>query len=429
MQESDISEQFFTTVGPVRSLSNAGSGPVEFQFEPSPVHLSDLSQCYLNLSVKMKRVDGSNLEHRTGVTPAQYTDRDSLTFTADNAGNDAKASCANNLFHTLFSEVELKLNGNRIERVVDYPYVAFLSTLLGFDDKHKENALGGLQGWYVDQQNKHDSADNTALNKRIQHMLLNGREAHFKGRLCLGTMDMGPQLIPNHMKIEVLLTRKDPNFVLIDHGTGAIKNTYTFELTNATLDLKRVGLYPEALQAYEEQLKTGVDFHFLKTDCKAFVQPPQTNDILLENMFAGQVPKSVLVAMTGNAAYHGQVEKNPFHFRHFDVNTASLLVNGTQFPGPDGYRLAMSNHKFVAPYLDIYRHTHVFHGLTKQEYAQGTFFLMFDLSGCDDESGVVAGRFFFDKALEEAVTLLALATTPVSFKIDNQRNIHMNYTP
>ena len=296
------------------------------QVEPSAYHLTDLSQAYLSLSVKVKKGDG-DVQHCTNLTDEHYANRDSINFSQTTEGEpgypgaDAKLSCANSWFHSIFSEIEIKLNGVTVERISDYPFVSYFQTLLGFDNDAKKLALPHLIGWHDDKEGLYDSASNPAHRKRIKNLLLNSKPAHMKGRLCLGVMDTGV-LIPNHCPIEIILTKKQPSFALIDTSSTESDPPpdYRIEITEAHLEVRRVGLTPTALKAYEDKLQQGMEFHFTKSVCKTHVQPGGGSDILVDNLFSGDVPKSVLIAFLPNDVYHGNLYKNPYAFLHKNIN-------------------------------------------------------------------------------------------------------------
>ena len=51
-----------------------------------------------------------------------------------------------------------------------------------------------------------------------------------------------------------------------------------------------------------------------------------------ENLFLGQLPKRIVIGMVENTALNGDKDKNPYKFKHFDVNYLALHVDGKQIP-------------------------------------------------------------------------------------------------
>ncbi len=51
-----------------------------------------------------------------------------------------------------------------------------------------------------------------------------------------------------------------------------------------------------------------------------------------ENLFLGTLPKSIILAMTENSAFSGAYNKNPFAFKHFNLEFMALYRDGIQIP-------------------------------------------------------------------------------------------------
>ena len=326
-----IESDYFERISPVRSLDNS-SGPIEFNLEPSPLHLTDLSQSYLSISVKVKR-DGNAVEHCLSLTPSQITDPSTINFSATTGagapGDDTALSCVNNLMHALFSQVSLYLNNVLVERISDYNFTSYVQTLLGFDKEAKKSAIQHLFGYYDDQPGKFQDKANTAHRERIKHLLLNGKECHMKARLQLGVMEMG-RYIPNHMSIKLVLHKKNAQFPLIftDTSTNKPDGDYSIEITDAQFEVRRLGVLPSILKDYEAKLTRELgQFSFVKTECKAFTFSANQSDITLDNIFSGDIPESILICMLPNKTYHGDLYKNPYEFKHYDMTKAMLQAN------------------------------------------------------------------------------------------------------
>ena len=49
-------------------------------------------------------------------------------------------------------------------------------------------------------------------------------------------------------------------------------------------------------------------------------------------LFLRQLPKRLVIGCVDNDAYHGNDHKNPFNFKHYDINFVALNVHGWQIP-------------------------------------------------------------------------------------------------
>lgn len=95
-----------------------GNGPLEFQIDGCD-DFTDLSETYLYVKVQIVNNDGTPLDENDIVAPS-------------------------NLFlHSLFSKVEVKLNGRQICSMNNYiyPYRAMLETLLNYGKEAKSSHL------------------------------------------------------------------------------------------------------------------------------------------------------------------------------------------------------------------------------------------------------------------------------------------------
>ena len=89
---------------PVSSTLNSDTAPIEFEIKGQGDEYVDLSQTYVQLVCKFTKDNGGDL---TGV--------------------NSSSTPVNNIIHSLFSEIDLSLNGKVITPGTDtYPYKAYL---------------------------------------------------------------------------------------------------------------------------------------------------------------------------------------------------------------------------------------------------------------------------------------------------------------
>ena len=86
-----------------------GINPVEFQVDPQEDYV-DLSRSFFEIELALKLANGDNEVEATRLWPT------------------------NNLAHTLFKQISVRLNGTLISPQTDnYPYKAYLETLLNYN--------------------------------------------------------------------------------------------------------------------------------------------------------------------------------------------------------------------------------------------------------------------------------------------------------
>ena len=73
-------------------------------------------------------------------------------------------------------------------------------------------------------------------------------------------------------------------------------------------------------------------FHFFLFFKLDRVTSGQT-DLSHYNIISGhQLPEQLIICLTEQTSYDGNIRKNPFNFKHLDISEASIVVNGVHEP-------------------------------------------------------------------------------------------------
>ena len=97
-------------VGPISSTLNSDTAPIEFEIKGQGDEYLDLSQSFLQVVCKFTKGDGADL-----------------------SGGGSTSTPVNNILHSLFSEIDVSLNGKVETPGTDtYPYKAYLEKLLSY---------------------------------------------------------------------------------------------------------------------------------------------------------------------------------------------------------------------------------------------------------------------------------------------------------
>ena len=119
---TDLSMASYRIV-PIQTYTT-GINPVEFQVDPQEDYV-DLSRSFFEIELAFNLANGDNVVEATRLWPA------------------------NNLAHTLFKQISVRLNGTLISPQTDtYHYKAYLETLLNYSRQDGETVLKP-QGWYI----------------------------------------------------------------------------------------------------------------------------------------------------------------------------------------------------------------------------------------------------------------------------------------
>ena len=113
---------------PISSTLNSDTAPIEFEIKGQGDEYLDLSQSYLQVMCKFTKGDGSDL-----------------------TGANSTSTPVNNILHSLFSEIDVSLNGKVVTPGTDtYPYKAYLEKLLSYSPDTLKTQMKACTLWEKD---------------------------------------------------------------------------------------------------------------------------------------------------------------------------------------------------------------------------------------------------------------------------------------
>ena len=147
LTQTSIDNGVLVEYHPISSL--AEGAPIEFEVSSSGDDYIDFANSYLYARAKIKHANGSNMDENDTVGPV------------------------NNFLHSLFSQVDVSLNGTLITNSTNtYAYRSYLETLLSYGESAKKSHLTGSL-FYKDTAGKMDEPNpkvdgekNNGLTKR-----------------------------------------------------------------------------------------------------------------------------------------------------------------------------------------------------------------------------------------------------------------------
>ncbi|XP_067406036.1 uncharacterized protein F54H12.2-like [Emydura macquarii macquarii] len=206
------------------------------------------------------------------------------------------------------------------------------------------------------------------------------------------------------------------------------------------LFVKKVRVAPGVRLGHAEALLTAnAKYPVDRVGMKVFSIPAGSRVSNQENLFLGQLPKTLVLGFVDNDAFSGNYAKNPFHFKHYDINFVALYVDGEQIPTkplqPDFeagrcvreymnlVQTAGKHMKDRAPLID------------RVEFAQGYTLFAFDLSPdqeCADhysliKTGNLRAEIRFAKALTATVNMIVYGAFDNVIEINQRRNVLFDY--
>jgi hypothetical protein len=236
----------------------------------------------------------------------------------------------NNVFHSMFSKVCVYINGHLAEMSDNYPYKAYLSTLMSYD-KNVMDARGVLTGWSKDTAKHMDIAASDSTNAGSVARgasFASSKTVTMIGRL-MSDMFMQGRSIPPQTKIRVVLYPALDSFVLM----APASKEYEMHIESAELLILRQQTPAALVQAYNTHTaKRNLKLNYRRTEVTSHnIKGSKKEEVTLFAQPA-EVPDRILLGFVTNKAYAGQFEYNPFNFQHFDYQSIQISVDGQNYP-------------------------------------------------------------------------------------------------
>lgn len=148
----------------------------------------------------------------------------------------------------------------------------------------------------------------------------------------------------------------------------------------------------------------------------------------MDNIFQGQVPSRVLVALVKGSGYSGAYHMNPYNFHHYNVNSIGLYVDSQSVPG-EPIQCNYEKDLYTAAFLSLFEGAEG-NFISRTDYPEGYCMYMFNISekyGKEYMEFIQRGHtrlnLRFDKTPTETLTVIVYSQFPSVLKIDETRNV------
>ena len=217
----------------------------------------------------------------------------------------------------------------------------------------------------------------------------------------------------------------------------------SIELERLSLFIKRVKLYQPVQMAITANLqKSPAKYYLQRNEVKAFHLPTGFAANSIDNIYAGQLPRKLIVGFIPDKAFNGDINEDCFKFVHSDLRSATIIANGIKIPSTS-YQPDFKNKLYMREFYDAYRSMNQDTGIPKinleyDKYADNYPLLVFDLT--DDgtlasdsgalsliKRGNVRMEVQFKEPLQEGLHMIVFAIYDNVLQIDAERNIVTDY--
>ena len=174
---------------------------------------------------------------------------------------------------------------------------------------------------------------------------------------------------------------------------------------------------------------------------KNFSIPQDNLSFVRESLFTGQIPRRIVFGLVDNTAYNGAYAKNPFNFKHFDLNYVALHCNGEILPWkPLRPRFDTGHSGHIMAYQTLFQGTNNLHKdqgihIDREDFAAGYTLFAFDLSpDASDEAhlnlvrnGSVRLELQFQTALPNTANLIVYGEWDSMLEITKFRHVVLDF--
>jgi hypothetical protein len=388
--------------------------PVEFFVNGSGSDYIDIANTQLYVRVKITRANGEDIDANDVVAPVNLT------------------------IHSLFSEVDLKLNDTLVSSTNNtYAYRSYLETLLSYGCDAKNSQLTSAM-YYKDTAGHMDVTATDGLN-----LGLNKRFAFFRNSRVVDMLDklhldlcFQERFIPSDVGIRIRLVRSKDAFCLMSPA-----DNFKLQIVDCKLYVRKVRLSPSVFVAHAKALELGnAKYPVNRVVCKTFTVPQGNMDFTQENIFNGLLPSRLLIGMLDNDSVNGLCTKNPYNFKHYNLAQLKLYLDGQQ-QTYNPVETDFDNNQFINGFITLFHGTGKFGknegiDIERNEYNRGyTLFawdLTPDLSDHDHMNLARVGSVRLDAkfraALPNTINVIVYAEFESVIEIDRNKNVLCDFS-
>ena len=419
MTQTSIESGSWAEFNPTSAISD--SMPIEFDINGAGASYIDLSQTQLIVRAQLLKNDGTPIGNTTHVAPC-------------------------NLFlHSLFNEIDVKLNGTLITSSNNtYPYRAYIETLLSYGRDAKKSQLtsamyykdeGGDTGF--EEGDPHAvGATNKGMVKR-NSFFKNGETVYMQGPIHLDLM-FQDRYLPSDVGMQIRFARSKDAFSLM---SDAANPSFRIKIHECKLLIRKVNISPSVFIAPAKAFEVGnAKYPIRRVVCKSYSVGTGMRDNIHEGLFTGQIPSRIVIGMVENQAFNGAYDRNPFNFKHFNLSSIKIYVDGQIHNNIKAIECDFGNHQSLSGYLSLFAGSGKYRrdeglDIDREEYERGFTLFAYDLSPDLSEEGYfnlvkegsIRVKLKFAQALPNTINVIAYAEFESVIEINREKQVLIDY--
>ena len=368
----------------------------------------------------------------------------------------------NTILHTMWQTCDIELNKIMVSTSGNnYMYKAFIETLLNYNYNAQKFQLQSL-GFSHDSKN----FDATSYNEipvnngfRERHNWFNTKVKNPKARPSEENPDpnweeyieknfqacefLGPfnadicnqgRIILNSVDIDITLKPTSDKFRLLTHPKGL---SCFLEIEDIYLNVCKVDVADSVMIAHNSTLQSSNSkYPIQETDIRTYEITANSCKSVVENIYNGVIPARIIVAMVKSSAYCGEFHLNPLKFEAFDIQNATLFINGKQKPRR-GFNFDIEENIFLEGMMSLYKSTgksweNTDISIDRNSWPIGHALIAFDVDPTSSADFMYLGKpkfghtrleLTFKRPIPENITLILYSLFPARVEIDQARNV------
>jgi hypothetical protein len=317
-------------------------------------------------------------------TQVEVDKQQKLVDTFDKANPDSYLGPVNNFLHSLFSQVQVRIGNTEVENTnSNYPYRAYLESLLCYSKEQKETFLQN-EMFYKDTAGSMDDTlfANKGLVARRERYTDQAGVFQMKGRLKSDIFSMNRYILPQ-VNLQIVLTRANANFCLMgDANIHAKYKDLRIDITEAALQIRRVKVSQFVILQHAMMLDP-----VRRVIMRCLNTPYMAQSFSLSGIHRGIMPSRVVVAFIDNAAFSGDITRNPFKFINLNIKSLKLKMASVSLPYSDGLTVDYQQNRYMQAYDAMSQNLgNISNDISYKEFGNGYTVYPFDLTPdlCDN---------------------------------------------
>lgn len=248
----------------------------------------------------------------------------------DDASAKVTMCFVNNILHSLFSNVELFLQGVQVSSANNlYPHKAQIET----ETSHPPDCKNGIlviQG-YEYEEDPADFGEGIAFQNRRTLLANQKGVLHLLGSPAIDFLGTDKFILPD-VEMRIKFTRSSNAFVTLVVGDKDV--AFDFKIVQASLHVHKLELNtPTFLSLEKALLKKPAKYPYTEAIVKSFVVPTGYTQFRKEDIFQREPISRLLFGMNNEADFTGNEKTNPFHYQKFNLHKFTFEREGARVGG------------------------------------------------------------------------------------------------